>query len=162
MEDKKYEIKLDFDAIKAWRDSSVDDLPVHGMISFYKAAGVADFIKERVEEFGDQIAAIDIVSCNFYTQQRIKKFIAEQWEIFSLSLLDHNKVVWNTRTYPKGVEHYHRTPSKKVLKSLSYDFFNYCPALDDELEDNILVLKVPTKPTEEKIVSPVEETAPTA
>lgn len=142
-----YQIKLDFDAIAAWRDEKNDDLPVHGMISFYRACGAADFIKEHAGEFGDQVAAIDIMSCNFYTQQRIKKFVSERWQIFSMSLLDHNKVEWNTHTFAKGSEHYARPLSKKVAKSLSYDFINYCPTLDDELPDDVLVLTVKeTKP----------------
>lgn len=139
---------LDFDELEEWRDPENEDLPVHGMISFYKACGLIDHLQENKDKFGDQIVAIDTISCNFYTQQRIKKFIAERWEVFSLSLLDNNKVIWNTSTYSKGVEHYHRKPSKKVTKSLTYDFLNYCPKLDDELEDNILELKLVAHPAE--------------
>ena len=42
---KTYRITLDFEAISNWRDEERDDLPVHGMVSFYKAAGIIDFFK---------------------------------------------------------------------------------------------------------------------
>ena len=145
-EDQKpetYEINLDFDQLAAWRDAEKDDLPVCGMISFFKASGASAIIFEHQDRFKDAAAPLDVFACNFYTQQRIKKFIAERWEIFSLSLEGNNKVTWNTRTYNKGEEHYHRRPSKRVTKSLSYDFFSYCPALNDDLPDNVLVVTIP-------------------
>ena len=150
---KTYRIALDFEAIDNWRDSERDDLPVHGMVSFYKAAGVIDFFKEHKEEFGENFAPLDVMDCSYYTQQHIRKFIQDQWEIYSLSLLDHNKVEWNTRTYPKGTKHYHRHPSKKIVKSINVDFLNYCPRLNDDLPDDVIEFVVPV---EEEESAPVQ------
>ena len=55
---KTYRITLNFEAIDNWRDSERDDLPVHGMVSFYKAAGVIDFFKEHKEEF-DNLTTVE-------------------------------------------------------------------------------------------------------
>ena len=150
---KTYRITLDFDAIDNWRDSERDDLPVHGMVSFYKAAGVIDFFKEHKEEFGENFAPLDVMDCSYYTQQHIRKFIQDQWQIYSLSLLDHNKVEWNTRTYPKGTKHYHRHPSKRIVKSVNVDFLNYCPRLNEDLPDDVIEFVVPV---EEEEASPVQ------
>lgn len=138
-------IKLDFNKLDEYRDEKKDGLPIYSMLSFYQAAGVSDVIREYAEELGNQVAAIDVISCSFYTQQHIKKFVAERWEVFSLSLLDNNKVVWNTGTFPKGSKHYNRKPSKKVQKSLGYDFLNYCPRLNDELDDDVIEIEIPVK-----------------
>ena len=105
---KTYRITLDFEAISNWRDEERDDLPVHGMVSFYKAAGIIDFFREHKEEFGENFAPLDVMDCSHYTQQHIRNFIQEQWEVYSLSLLDHNKV-----------EHPHLSKRNKTLSSTS-------------------------------------------
>lgn len=140
--EKKYKIKLNFDKIKAWRDVENDDLPVRGMISFYKASGVFDMVTKHRDEIKGKVAPIDNFSCNFYTQKRIKEFIKERWEVFSMTLKDNNEVIWNTHTFTKGTEHYNRSLSKRVSRSLAIDFLNYCPKIDEELEDNIIVFTV--------------------
>lgn len=154
---KKDRIELDFDKLEEWRDETNDDLPVHSMISFYKASGIVDYLLQHQENLKGKSAALDIMSCNFYTQQRIKKFISERWEIFSLSLIEDNKVVWNTHTYPKGVEHYNRKPSKKVTKSLLFDFLGYCPRLDDEVPDNMIEITFPTEEEEKEEAEKIEK-----
>ena len=38
--------KLDFEALSKWRDSTRDDIPVNGFISFYKACGILEAANE--------------------------------------------------------------------------------------------------------------------
>ena len=137
------EFKLDFEQLESWTDEKHDDLPIRGLISFYEATGIAKLVLNNQEKFVGGITAIDNIACNFYTQKRIKNFIKRQWEIYSMSLVDNNVVAWNTHTYKKGEKHYERRLSKRVESSLLFDFVNYCPRINDDLPDNIIVVTIP-------------------
>lgn len=148
------EFKLDFEQLEDWTDDKHDDLPIRGLISFYEATGIAKLVLDNKERFVGGITAIDNIACNFYTQKRIKNFIKKQWEIYSMSLVDHNNVTWNTHTYKKGEKHYARSLSKRVESSLLFDFVNYCPRINDELPDDIIVVTIPDEavPQDEPVV----------
>lgn len=149
--EKKYEyqeeeittIKLDFDQLEEWRNQDLDDLPICGFLSLYKACGLMPYIEEYVnsKEHGPIVAA-DNLTCNFYTLQRLKNFITNNWQVYSLDIKEDNNVIWDTRKWPKGQKHYAKKLRSTIRNSINTDFLNFCPGIDDELSDNIIVFKI--------------------
>lgn len=133
-------IELDFDAIRQWRKTGADDLPACSVLSFYEAAGVTQIIRDYLEGADTQVTALDNLSCNFYTLQRIKNFINDIWSRYSLTISEDNKVEWDTHRYTKGVAHKPREPKARIRNSINYDFINYCPSVNDDLPDNVIVI----------------------
>lgn len=146
-------IELNFDELEEWRRDDEQGLPIYSLLSFYEACGIQSAIKAYYDKNGKEAASpLDILSCNFYTLQRIKRLITDHWEVFSFNLIDNNKVEWDTRKWAKGYKHYHRRLRPRVQNSLNFDFINFCPAIDDDLPDNVLLFSVyepETKNTEE-------------
>lgn len=134
-------IQLDFDAIRKWRDAEKDDLPAYSMLTFYKAAGILDAVKEL--NGMKPVAFYDILACNWPTHKKIKNFLEETWQIFSLRFKEKNVVEWNTDKYPKGTQHWARNLSKKVKGSVDVNFMNYCPFINDDLDDDIILIEIP-------------------
>lgn len=136
-------IKINFDEVDNWRKPGSDDLPVYSFLSFYSAIGLDPYIKEYCEsEEGRQIVALDNILCNFNTLKRIKEYVQKQWKIYSLDINSDYNVVWDESIYKKGEKHYAKRLKKKIEKCLALDLSQYCPGLDDELEDDVVVFRV--------------------
>ena len=145
-------VNLDFDAISQWRKTEADDLPPCSTLSFYEACGIMQAIKDYIAEHeGVQMTGLDNLSCNFYTMQRIKNFIFDFWRRYSLTILEDNKVTWDTHRYAKGVAHKPKEPKARIRNSVNYDFMNYCPSVNDDLPDNVLVFSIPVPVEEDEI-----------
>lgn len=138
-------IKFNFDDIDKWRrnsDKEDEDFPVCSFLSFYEACGLEEYFKKYNEETGKQIIAFDNLFCNFYTLQAIKNYIKKQWQIYSLDIDGDLHVFWRKDdTYGKS-KHYPRKLKNRVEKSITFDFANFCPGEDDELEDYEIVFRV--------------------
>lgn len=150
-------IALDFDALEAWRREGEKGLPVYSMLSFYEACGMQQRVKDYYDEYGkDQFAPLDVVACNFYTLQRIKNLITDNWELYSMVIVENNRVEWDTRKWAPDTKHYRRKLRPRVRNSLNYDFANFCPAIDDDLPDNTLVFRVIPREKKETPVETIE------
>ena len=86
------------------------------------------------------------LACNFNTLQRIKAFIEQNWMEYSLDIDKDNHVFWDTRKYEKNERHYAKKLNSRVQNSVNQDFLNFCPGLDDDLDDDILVFRTYYKP----------------
>ncbi|MBO7735540.1 MAG: hypothetical protein J6S67_23445 [Methanobrevibacter sp.] len=153
-------VELDFDEISKWRKTAADDLPVCSLLSLYEACGMSQIIRDYLEDHPEgQITGLDSLTCNFYTMQRMKNFIMDVWSRYSLSITEDNKVKWDTHRYAKGVAHKPREPKAKIRNSINFDFVNFCPSVDDDLPDNVLVFSMPkpTPPEDEVVVLTDEE-----
>jgi len=139
-------IDLDFDELEDWRKEDADDIPICSMISFYRACGMTDFIEKYKAEEGKNIVPLDNLACNFKTLQKIKDFIETMWSEYSLDIDQDNHVFWDTKTYGKNERHYAKKLNPRVLNSLNQDFLNFCPGVDESLEDDILVFRTYYKP----------------
>ena len=117
-------------------------MPAYGVIAFYKASGVYDAIQELNPE-GKQFAPGDILACNYTTHKKIKNFLEKIWSIFSLRYCADVGVTWDTRKYAAGVSHYAKTLGKKVKASVGANFLEYCPFVDDEMEDDYISISIP-------------------
>ena len=134
-------ININFDDIDKWRKGE-EEFPVYGFLSFYEACGLEPVVRKYFEEHDNKtMAPFDVIFCNFYTLQRIKNYLKDQWAVYSLDLKGDNQVVWKQSVYGKN-KHYPRRISKKVEHSLLLDVTNYCPGIDDELEDNQIVFRI--------------------
>ena len=142
-------VDLDFESLDEWRKEEADDIPICSLISFYKACGITKYIEEYKEKEGKSIVSLDNLACNFKTLQRIKDLIETNWSEYSLDIDKDNHVFWDTRTYEKNERHYAKKLNSRVQNSINQDFLNFCPGVDDELEDNILVFRTYYK-SEEK------------
>lgn len=131
---------LDFDALQNWRDAEHDNIPISGYLAFYKACGLMPYIKENFsEDEANQVCPVNNILCNFTTMKKIKNFIINNWETFNIDLLGDEQIVWI-----KGERKKQRKRPKKrkseIRHSIDLDFANYCPGLDDELEDDVITL----------------------
>lgn len=149
-------VEIDFDQLSAWRNSECDDLPICSFLSVYKACGLEPYFEAQFEKNGNkQMVALDNLQCNFYTLQKLKNFVKENWQTFSLFLKADNSVEWDDRKWPKNTKHYAKNLSKRIQASLFMDFSNYCPGVDEDLPDNVLVYRV----FEEEVEADPENTA---
>ena len=145
-------IALDFDALEEWRREGDNGLPIYSMLSFYEACGMQQKVKEYYDEHGkDQFAPLDVIVCNFYTLQRIKNLITDHWELYSMVIVENNKVEWDTRKWAANTKHYRRKLRPRVRNSLNFDFANFCPSIDDDLPDNTLVFRIVPRPSKKDV-----------
>ena len=158
MERDIVKINLDFDAISAWRNTKNDDIPACSFLSVYEASGLEPYFKEYCESKGEgfQLVAINNILCNFYTLQRLKRFIEEIWQVYSLTIDGDGQVHWDTSKWAKGRKHYAKKMKAIVRNSVFTDFANFCPGIDDDLEDNVLVFRV-YEDDPDVVVSEVEQ-----
>lgn len=143
MENTKITIKLDFDSLKKYKWSSphAEDLPITSMIKFYQASGIYDKIKEMTGD-SKSWACLDILACSYYTLQHIKNFIEQNWKHYNITIDSDEHIIWKKRN--KMWHDYEQTLSSKIANSLKDDFISYCPSLDENLEDDVIVLEIPT------------------
>ncbi len=145
-EDKKnYEelasAKIDLEALRAWRKPGSDDLPITGFLSLYEALGLEEAIRKHCAG-GGQIVAIENLACNFYTMRALKRFIEEQWQIYSLDIDGDNHVFWDASSKYGRERHYPKKTRDRVASCVAADFLNYCPGVDDELPDGVISFRV--------------------
>lgn len=144
-------IKLNFDKLEEWTDPTQDDIPICSFIGLYKACGLMKHIEKYVKDHPDfKVCALDNILGNFYTIKHLKNFIEENWKTRELTIDKDNHVYWDTSKYPKGATHYSKKPKAIVRNCINTDFANYCPGLDDDLEDDVLVFRVYLPDEEEK------------
>lgn len=113
----------------------------------YEACGLVDIIKNNIEK-DQQLVPFDNILCNFYTLQRLKEFIKDNWACYSLTIKEDNKIIWSSEKY-KQQKHYKRKLAKRVIASLNLDTANYCPGVDDDMEDNEIKFVLYEKQEEE-------------
>lgn len=137
-------ININFEALEDWRKGE-DEIPVCSFLSFYEACGLEPYVRKYFEEHDNKtMAPFDVLFCNFYTLQRIKNFLKNQWSIYSIDIKEDNKVIWKNSVYGKE-KHYPKKLAKRVEQSLLFDVTNFCPGIDDELEDNQIIFRVVEK-----------------
>lgn len=138
------EVELDFDKMDEWRREG-DEIPVCSFLSIYAACGIEAAIREYcIAHNIKNVSAIDNLSCNFYTLQRMKNFITKRWQLFPINIAGDSKVIWDKKrgaTKERFKKPRNDLP-KKILASISLDFAQFCPFVDDEMEDNILKFSV--------------------
>lgn len=147
MADKKlkqveiFRTEIDFSKLDEWRDSTKDDLPVCGYMSFYRAIGLLDAAKKYNETHPDfYLYHLDSILCNYMTNKAIRRFIEKNWSIYDIDIKEDNNVFWNTRKFPKGTRHYEKRIRERIKQCLAKDFSKFTPGLDDELGVNEIVL----------------------
>jgi hypothetical protein len=141
--DEVGKVVLDFDKLTRWRNKDKDDLPICSCLSLYKASGLEDIIKKYSQEHnGFQVIGLDHLYCNFDTLDKIKEFITKNWQKFSIDIDQDNHVYWDTKKWAKGQEHYLKTLKPKIKTSVLKDFYDYCPGIDEEVEDNIIIFRI--------------------
>lgn len=136
-------VTLNFDTLESWRDPDLDDIPICSLLALYRAAGLVDDLKDyAAANPGTQFCGLDNLACNFYTLQHMRNFITDNWRKFSLKLTGDRMIEWDTHRYAKGVTHHPFNLKTKVKNSINLDFANFCPGVDDELPDDIIVFSV--------------------
>lgn len=136
-------VKIDFKKLEKWRDPDLDDIPVASFIGLYKALGIEDALVEYVKDHPDfQVAPLDNIVCNLETHKRLKRFIEENWQVYSIEIDRDCHVFWDTSKYPKGKKHYPRKMKALARNAVFLDFQNYAPGLDNNLEDNEIVFGI--------------------
>ena len=135
-------IKIDFNKLDTWH--SEKDLPVCSFISLYEAVGLIPYVQEYLKtQDGAKIAPLNNILCNFYTIQHLRNYIKGNWERYSIDIDADNHVFWDEKgTYRAWQKHYKRRLKKRVESCLNFDFNNYCPGLDDDLEDDVIVFRI--------------------
>lgn len=136
MDQELFRTKLNFKELQDYRTPDDNQLPIRGLVDFYRACGLMD----AIEKLGltEQIIPIQAFYCNFVTLQKIRYLIKNNWETFNLEIIDNNVTQW-----VPGARRAQRKRPKKlkaiVRNSVNLDFQNLCPGIDDTLEDDILI-----------------------
>lgn len=152
-------IDLKFDALQAWRDTDNNNIPICSFLALYRASGVQEELaklREQRVELPDKLVPLDNLACNFYTFQRMRNLIQKNWEYYALDIDGDNHVFWD----PKRPNHKRAAKKKiktKIYQSINMDCLNFCPSVDDNLPDNILVIRpTPEVPEKSEQVKSVE------
>ena len=128
-----------------------DNIPLCSFLHIYEFLGLLPLIESYRKMFPDyQLCPITDLHCNFYTLQFLKRVINSNWGSYDLKVEEDGKVVWDTKKYPKGKKHYEKKLRAEVRNSVNFDFANYCPGIDDELDDYVLVYSIETPDQEIK------------
>lgn len=138
------EFKLDFDMLEDYKDKDNEDIPICSILHLYQVAGIEPKIREYINatEGVEKIVALDNLKCNFATLIKMRNLIRDNWSMYSISIDADNHVFWDESTYKKGVKHYAKTLSAKVRNSMNADFSTFCPGLDPDVGDDVIVFKV--------------------
>ena len=79
---------------------------------------------------------------------KCKQLIEDNWACYSINIEKDNSVFWDTRKWGKNEKHYAKKLSAKIQHSLNLDCIQYCPGIDEELENNVIVFRIYRKPEE--------------
>ena len=134
-------VKLDFSKLEEGRKTDADDIPICSLLSLYTACGIQDYIKDYCKD-GEKVTALDNLACNFVTLQKLKTFIESNWMEYSLDIDGDNHVFWDTSKYQKNERHYAKKLKAKIQYSINQDFMNFCPGVDEDIEDDVIVFRV--------------------
>ena len=53
-----FKVEINFDELEKWRDSTKDDLPVVGYMSFYRAIGLLDAAEKYAKELTEEACSV--------------------------------------------------------------------------------------------------------
>lgn len=136
-------VKIDFKELEKWRDPERDNVPAASFIAVYRALGIEDAIAKYAKRHkGFQVAPLDNIVCNLETHKRLKHFIEENWQVYSIDIDKDCHVFWDTSKYPKGTRHYPKTLKATARNAVLLDFQSFAPGLDNNLEDNEIVFGI--------------------
>lgn len=137
---QKFTYKLDFEKLRAWRSPDDKELPILGFIDFYRACGVLDEITPIMKEKGRQICPVEIFFCAPETLIKIRNLIHDTWAKFNIEYKD-GKIQW-----VPGQLHTQRKRGKKlkaiVRDTLHYEQRQYCPNIDSNIEQDVLICQI--------------------
>ena len=148
MEKEIARVEVNFDELKE-QTMPDSDLPLYGMVGIYKVTGLYDIIEKFVKENG--LTSVDpkqLLFCNFTTLTRLKAVISVNWQTFNIDMTENEKVFWKPGQ-PKARRKYPKKMRAKIRNSVNYNFAYFCPALDEELPDNVVVVRQYIKDEEE-------------
>lgn len=137
---QKFTYKLDFEKLRAWRNSDEKQFPILGFIDFYRACGALDEIAPIMKEKGRQICPVEIFFCTPETLMKIRNLIYETWEKFNIEYKD-GQIQWIP-----GQPHTQRKHGKK-LKAIIRDTLHWeqgelCPNIDGNIEQDVLICQI--------------------
>ena len=128
-------LSIDFNSIENYRDEN--GMPLLSMVRFYSLSGIEDAVKK----YGKPISPIDHLYANFGTVQRIKGIIKDNWSHFNITIKEDCHPEWKA-----GKSHERRKSAyklnSKISNSINYDFGEYAPSIDDELDDGVIVFRI--------------------
>jgi len=136
-------LRLNFDEIAKWTDSTNNDFPVYGIISFLKACGAHQIVSENKELFEEDGSFNTTFFVNAYTLMHIKNVIKHNWQIHSFNITEEGVLEWNTEKYPKGATHYEKTLTSRMESAIAYNFMEYKFGINDDLPDDVLEIRLP-------------------
>lgn len=131
------QFKLDPDKLCEYKWG--EDFPITSCIKLYEACGLYQNLKDFYDNTETTVAPVDVLSCNFYTLQWIQRFIEDNWTHYNISIDADEHIFWKSRN--KAWHKYENKLSNVTKRSIKEDYIQYCPALDDELEDLIIIFK---------------------
>lgn len=127
--------KLNWNELESYRNPETQ-MPIYSMINFYEAIGLV----QAVKEWGiGNICSLDNIFCNANTQRKIHDFIVDNWEYYNLTLKGDCDIRWK-EGQPKERRKFPHKPTARVKSSVGADYLNYCPGLDEGMEDDIISL----------------------
>lgn len=137
-------VSLDFDALADywWTDDNGESFPLLCCLNFYEASGLIPHIESHVASNpGFQVVPLDNIQANINTIEKIRSLIEHNWKIYKLDIDADRHVIWRD---PEDKEpySYERDMTATAEASVKSDFVNYCPGVDDELEDDVIVFRV--------------------
>lgn len=148
-------IKLDFDALADywWTDDNGESFPILCCLNLYEACGLLPYIEAHAADHpGFQVVPLDNIQANVNTIEKIRSIIEHSWKIYKLDIDSDRHIIWRDPSDKKPYN-YERDMTATAAASVKSDFLNYCPGMDDELEDDILVFRI----WEKEEASPEEE-----
>ena len=151
-------IKLDFDSLSKhwWIDDNGESFPILCCLNLYEACGLIPHIEKYAKEKeGWQVVPLDNLQCNINTLEKIRSLIEHNWKIYKLDIDSDRHIIWKDND--KKPYNYERDMTATAAASVKSDFINYCPGMDDELEDDIIVFRIWEKEEEKGDESQNEE-----
>lgn len=152
-------IKLNFDELADywWTDDNGESFPILCCLNLYEAAGLLPHIQSyAADKPGFQVVPLDNIQANTNTIEKIRSIIEHSWKIYKLDIDNDRHIIWRDPN-DKEPYNYERDMTATAAASVKSDFLNYCPGMDDELEDDVLVFRVWEKedstPEEEAVES---------
>lgn len=156
---QKFVYKLDFEKLRAWRNSDENAFPILGFIDFYRACGVLDEIGPIMQARGQQICPVEIFFCTPETLVKIRDLIYGTWEKFNIEYKD-GKIQWIPNQ-----PHTERKRGKKlkaiIRDALRYEQGELCPNIDSNVDQDVIICQIvdPEDEIKEEDPNVVEATA---
>lgn len=140
MEKEITRVTLDFDDL---RDKTMpdSDLPLYGMVGVYKVTGIFSIVEKFAKENGfKSVDPKELLFCNLSTMKKLKGIITTNWETFNIDMSEDEKVFWK----PGELKTRRKRAKKmkaKIRNSVNYNFAYFCPGLDEEVPDDVVVVR---------------------